>query len=128
MIRKSVSEFTFKKKDTFVQINDKAGVSIDGETVKIDHQLLFQRLVSAAHRTKETELSQLVSYELCTHPPALFETQRLIRAADKPALANAMTRGPRGPWVAHLRKRSKVTVELLQRTTNVVHQIFVEDL
>jgi len=21
------------------------------------------------------------------------------------------TRGPRGPWVAHLRKRSKVTVE-----------------
>jgi len=22
-----------------------------------------------------------------------------------------ITRGPRGPWVAHLRKRSKVTVE-----------------
>jgi len=22
-----------------------------------------------------------------------------------------LTRGPRGPWVAHLRKRSKVTVE-----------------
>jgi len=24
---------------------------------------------------------------------------------------NIKTRGPRGPWVAHLRKRSKVTVE-----------------
>jgi len=24
---------------------------------------------------------------------------------------NNTTRGPRGPWVAHLRKRSKVTVE-----------------
>jgi len=24
---------------------------------------------------------------------------------------NDKTRGPRGPWVAHLRKRSKVTVE-----------------
>jgi len=24
---------------------------------------------------------------------------------------NIVTRGPRGPWVAHLRKRSKVTVE-----------------
>jgi len=24
---------------------------------------------------------------------------------------NENTRGPRGPWVAHLRKRSKVTVE-----------------
>jgi len=23
----------------------------------------------------------------------------------------SLTRGPRGPWVAHLRKRSKVTVE-----------------
>jgi hypothetical protein len=90
MIGKSVSEFTFKKKDTVVQMNDKAGVRIDGETVKIDHQLLFQRLVSAANRTEETELPQLFSYELCTHPPALFETPRLMRAADKPALANAM--------------------------------------
>jgi len=25
--------------------------------------------------------------------------------------ASGKTRGPRGPWVAHLRKRSKVTVE-----------------
>jgi len=27
------------------------------------------------------------------------------------AISNLETRGPRGPWVAHLRKRSKVTVE-----------------
>jgi len=26
-------------------------------------------------------------------------------------LMQIKTRGPRGPWVAHLRKRSKVTVE-----------------
>ena len=26
-------------------------------------------------------------------------------------LVISVTRGPRGPWVAHLRKRSKVTVE-----------------
>ena len=38
MIGKSVSEFTFMKKDTIVQMNDKTGVHIDGETVKIDHQ------------------------------------------------------------------------------------------
>jgi len=66
MIGKSVREFTFKKKDTVVQMNDKAGVRIDVETVKIDHQLLFQRLVSAANRTEEIELPQLFSYKLCT--------------------------------------------------------------
>jgi len=27
------------------------------------------------------------------------------------SVCHAITRGPRGPWVAHLRKRSKVTVE-----------------
>jgi len=27
------------------------------------------------------------------------------------AYMNKKTRGPRGPWVAHLRKRSKATVE-----------------
>ena len=26
-------------------------------------------------------------------------------------ITRSKTRGPRGPWVAHLRKRSKVTVE-----------------
>jgi len=29
----------------------------------------------------------------------------------KLCLNNKITRGPRGPWVAHLRKRSKVTVD-----------------
>jgi len=30
---------------------------------------------------------------------------------DKMHMLYNKTRGPRGPWVAHLRKRSKVTVE-----------------
>lgn len=72
-------------------MNDKDGVKIDGETVKIEPQLLFQRLVGAANRcVDETELPELFSFELCTYPPALFETPRLMRAADKPSLANAM--------------------------------------
>ena len=36
------------------------------------------------------ELDIPLSYELCTHPPALFESSRQMREADKPALANAM--------------------------------------
>lgn len=62
---------------------------INQDTVKIDHQLLFQRLVSAANRmTNEPDLP--LTYELCTHPPALFESSRQMRVADKPVLANAM--------------------------------------
>jgi len=30
-----------------------------------------------------------------------------------PGVQHVKTRGPRGPWVAHLKKRSKVTVEPL---------------
>jgi len=91
LVSKTVKEFTFRKKDIVVQMNDKAGIKIDGETVKLDPQLLFQRLVSAANRsTQEIQLPQLFSYELCTHPSAFFETPQLMRTADKPALANAM--------------------------------------
>ncbi len=73
-------------------MNDKDGVKIDGETVKIEPQLLFQRLVGAANRcVDETELPELFSFELCTYPPALFETPRLMRAAAvNNSLANAM--------------------------------------
>jgi len=42
------------------------------------------------------------------NPPDWFEV------APKPSQTNKHeTRGPRGPWVAHQRKRSKVTVELI---------------
>ena len=37
---------------------------------------------------------------------AIAATRKLNSYTDK-----RQTRGPRGPWVAHLRKRSKVTVE-----------------
>lgn len=34
MAGKTVKEFTFKKKDIIIQMNDKAGIKINGETVK----------------------------------------------------------------------------------------------
>ena len=36
----------------------------------------------------ESELP--LEFELCTHPPALFESSRQMREVDKPPLANAM--------------------------------------
>jgi len=39
-------------------------------------------------------------------------TSYLIASSkEKTCEINFKTRGPKGPWVAHLRKRSKVTVE-----------------
>ena len=39
------------------------------------------------------------------------------------------TRGPRGPWVAHLRKRSKVTVDpIIENPRGIIWTTLVEDL
>jgi len=41
----------------------------------------------------------------------------------------SITRGPRGPWVAHLRKRSKVTVEpIIENPRGIIWTTLVEDL
>jgi len=42
----------------------------------------------------------------CNFIQILFSNRILM-----PGRARYKTRGPRGPWVAHLRKRSKATVE-----------------
>ncbi len=61
---------------------------IDGAAVQIDPQLLFQRLTIAA---KVTEIQQdIFKYELCGHPPALFDAPLLLREPQKPVLANAI--------------------------------------
>jgi len=45
------------------------------------------------------------------------------------ALSNKITRGPRGPWVAHLRKRSKVTVDqIIENPRGIIGTTLVEDL
>jgi len=39
------------------------------------------------------------------------------------------TRGPRGPWVAHLRKKSKATVEpIIENPKGIIWTTLVEDL
>ena len=45
---KTAADFSFKKSDQVVNLNAKTAVKIDGDTVHIDPQLLFQRLTIAA--------------------------------------------------------------------------------
>ena len=48
MENESPTEYTFKKKDRITPIETSSIVTIDGENVPVDPQLLFQRLVTAA--------------------------------------------------------------------------------
>ena len=67
----------------------KLSVKIDGEDIKIDPQLIFQRLITVINQSPD-ELESAFKYELCSYPSALFESSLLLREADKPALADAI--------------------------------------
>src|SRR6185436_646258 len=58
------------------------------DEVQVDGQLIFQRLVTAG--TRCDDLSSVSSYELCTYPPALFESKYCMRPAHKATLADAL--------------------------------------
>ena len=89
MTGQNVSDFTFKKKDTVVIMDNKSHTKVDGHSLPVDPQLLFQRLLTVARETSEN-LSDIFRYELCNQPPALFDTSGLPRQANKPALADAI--------------------------------------
>ena len=89
MVGKSVEEFTFKKADQAKSLGSRATVTIKGETVRVDPQLIFQRLITADERLANDPKS-LFEYELCSHPPALFETPFLPLKANKASLADVL--------------------------------------
>ena len=83
------ADFTFKKKDAVVPLGSKSYAKIDGQSLPIDPQLLFQRLLTAAQEGSEN-LADIFKYELCNRPPALFDPSGLPREAKKSALADAI--------------------------------------
>jgi hypothetical protein len=87
MSGKKVLQHTFKKKNQAVTLATSA-VRVNEETVQINPQLLFQRLVTAGTRTDQ--LPDIFRFELCSHPPSLFESRYVMRPANKPALADAI--------------------------------------
>ena len=86
MLNESVGEFHFKKKDQVLTLDHKTSIRIDNEVIQIDPLLLFQRLTLVA-RTTHT-LENVFKYELCSYPPALFESPLLLLQAQKPVLAD----------------------------------------
>lgn len=83
-----VKEYSFRRKNQVVTMDMKSSIKSDGNTVQIDPQLLFQRLALAAKVTHDLE--SVFKYELCSYPPALFESPFLLHEAQKPALADTI--------------------------------------
>ena len=84
----SVSNFTFRRKNQDITLDTKTTVKIGEKEIQIDNQLLFQRLVVAGERTGALE--NLFTFELCSFPAALFDQPLILRAANKPLLADAL--------------------------------------
>ena len=85
---KNAVEYSFKRKNQAITLADKSAIQIDGEAVHVDPQLLFQRLNMAA-KTADS-LEAVFKYELCSHPPSLFDSSLLLREPQKPALADVI--------------------------------------
>ena len=83
-----VKDFSFKRKYQAITLQTKSSIKIDGEQICVDPQLLFQRLVVAAKVAPDSK--SLFRYELCSYPPALFDSNMMLREAQKAVLAEAL--------------------------------------
>ncbi|KAG1652233.1 hypothetical protein GQR58_026445 [Nymphon striatum] len=81
--------FSFRKKDKIEPIRQNT-VTIGGESVSIDPQVLFQRLLIVAN-SSDYDVKDLLCYELFTLPTALFDKHGLLREANKPQLADVLS-------------------------------------
>ena len=88
-------EHTFKKKRQVVTMGHKFSASVDGETIQVDPQLLFQRLIMVAGRVTEN-VEDIFKHELCGYRASLFDSSGLVREANKPLLADAVWTVGRG--------------------------------
>ena len=79
-----------KKKDQTVKFAAKEAVKIGNETLFVEPQLLFQRLVFYT-KTLGTDVSleEGFSHELCLYPAALFEKSNFLFATNNPQLSQA---------------------------------------
>ena len=72
MVGKNVSDYSFRKSQQAVTLNEKSSVKVGGEIVAVDPQLLFQRLTTAANRYV-SDISEVFRYELSGVPSSLFD-------------------------------------------------------
>lgn len=84
-----VWDYSFQRKHQAVTMAVSSKLNVKNENIHIDPQLLFQRLVVIT-TTQDIVTEDLFKYELCTYPPALFDSMLLLRSANKAALAESL--------------------------------------
>ena len=89
---KNAFYFVFRRKDQIERMRLKQLV-VDGKQLKVDPQLLFQRLLILADNS-DYSMDDILKYELSAQPPALFDKHGLLRPANKPQLADALPSNP----------------------------------
>ena len=89
MVCKNAFDYSFKTSSQAVTQTTTHTVTLDGETVHADPQLLFQRRTAAAQRFVE-DIPQVLTNELCSVSSSLFGTAGFIRGPQKPTLADAI--------------------------------------
>ena len=84
MIGESILGYTFRRKQQATTLTDNTCVKFNKD-VKVDSQLLFQRLLVVGERCDELLL--VLKHELCSYSPALFEEPGMMRLANRSLLA-----------------------------------------
>lgn len=82
-------EYTSNRKDRSKTLADDSTIKV-GQDQTIDPALLFQWFLIML-KTEQFSLDDVMSYELCSFPAALFEGKEIFRKANKPQLAQAVT-------------------------------------
>ena len=83
-----VVQYTFKRSDQVTTIQSKSSEDVDGQSIHVDPELLFQRLNVASNAIDDRKA--LFRFELCSYPSALFDETLMPRAPQKAVLANAV--------------------------------------
>ena len=73
-----------KCSDQVTTIQSKSSEDVDGQSIHVDPELLFQSLIAIDDR------KALFRFELCSYPSALFDETLMPRAPQKAVLANAV--------------------------------------
>ena len=88
MTGKSATDNTLKGSSQAVTLAATSSVKIESDTVRVDPQILFQRLIVACNRSDD--LQGFFRYVLGSYPVALFDSSLTLRQPQKPALADAI--------------------------------------
>ena len=86
------SDFVFRRMDQIEWMGLKQLI-VDGKKLKVNPQLLFQRLLILANNS-DYSMDDLLKYELSAQPTSLFDKHGLLHPANKPQLADALPSTP----------------------------------